>query len=313
MHSLQTWYKEERKAFSIGICTSGNDVYLQRLIELVKSDSQNERWYAKEIIVVASEISDENRKALAKVSLDTRFKIVFEEKRRGKYEAINRILHTCSTEYLVLINGDALPARGSIFGLLDKLVSDERLAIVSGIPVVNYDGGITAGISALMWYAHNYALQLLSNEGKNRHSCDELMAVRLGRVPRLPEGTVNDGAYMACWASINGYYVSYSPTSFVLINTPKRLGDLMKQRRRISYGHFQVWKRLGVPPSTVESVLMTRPSVGLAILSHIIKKRPKLIISIFPAIIEEAFSVLLATIDHVTYSDRHTVWRRYES
>jgi len=303
---------EKNNSYTIGICTSGRDAYLHELIAHIRDHIKNSSLNPEEVIIIASKPSPSSMKILQSLKEDKRFRIILESERKGKYEAINRILQTCSTKYLVLVNGDALPVGDSINRLLEKLYSDDKLAVVSGVPLVDYNGGIASGVVALMWSAHNEALKLLSEEGSNRHSCDELMAIRKDLAPILPEGTVNDGAYLSCWASANGYRVSYSPKSYVKVRAPKRLGDLIRQRRRISYGHIQVWRRLGMPPTTVESLAFSRPTVMLKIISRIIKGRPKLIISLFPAVIEELFSYTLAVLDATFHTDRHYVWRRYE-
>lgn len=299
-------------AYTIGVCTSGEDRPLPALLRGIRAMNTG-RWRLKNVIIVASEPSQYTNSILKEVSNDNRFRIIIEEKRRGKWEAINRILESCKTEYLVLVNGDALPMKGAIEGLLDKLDSDRMLAVVSSLPLVPYKGGIASGIVALMWEAHNEALRLLSREGSNSHSCDELMAVRKSMISKLPEGTVNDGGFMSCSAFIKGYRVSYSPSSIVLVATPKRLADVVRQRRRISYGHMQVWRSVGKPPSTIESIVITRPLVALSILGNIIRRRPRLLLSLFPALVEEAFSYSMALWDASISSARHVVWRRYES
>lgn len=300
------------KQYTIGICTSGKDPYLPELLNHVGRLFSDSSYILKEVIIVASEPSSNVKNILEEVSQDARFRVIIEDKRRGKYDAINKIVRLCKTDYLVLVNGDALPLNDSIKALLNQLDSDQRLAAVSSIPLVRYDGGISSGIIALMWYVHNEALKLLSEKGENRHSCDELMAVRRNIMPILPPGTVNDGAYISCWSVAKGFRIGYSRSSYVLIRTPKRLGDVMMQRRRIIYGHIQVWRRLGIAPSTMESLILSRPLLAMKILSKVIRIEPRLLISLFPAIIEELISSLLALIDVSSGQERYSIWRRYE-
>jgi len=306
-------HKTKTTDYTVGICTSGNDRYLAELVQFMKEESNDSAWRLKEIIIVASEPSPNSLALLNDISIDPRFRIVLEEERRGKFEAINRILELCSTEYLVLVNGDALPARGSIVSLLKRMSSDDKLAVVSSIPIVEYDGGMATGIIALIWSVHNELLKTLSEDGSNRHSCDELMIVRKSRISKLPYGTVNDGAYMSCYASLMGYGVSYSSSSYVIISTPKRLADVVRQRRRIVFGHLQVWKTLGIAPTTAETTIFTKPLVAIKVLAEAIRKEPRLLISLFAAIVEEVFSSTMGLIDFALSSRRHSVWKRYES
>lgn len=137
---------------------------------------------------------------------------------------------------------------------------DDKLAVVSSYPVIFAEGSIASDILRLMWYSHNEVLARMSREGANNHSCDEMMVIKPCYLSKLPAGTINDGAYLAGLAIIKGYRVSYSPDAKVMIDVPKRLADVLGQRRRIIFGHLQVWKLLGKAPKTMESLVVMRPN-----------------------------------------------------
>ena len=127
----------------------------------------------------------------------------------------------------------------------------------------------------------------------------------------MPEDTVNDGAFLAGEAFRNGYSIEFCESAQVKIDVPDRLTDVLMQRRRILYGHFQIRRRVGESPRTVELMLVDRPLLSMSILTATLSKSPRLILALPIAIIVEGISFALAIGDTVTSKAKHVPWRRF--
>jgi hypothetical protein len=181
---------------------------------------------------------------------------------------------------------------------------------VSAAPVIE-SGGITGNVLQLMWGVHNECLLRLSDRENNNHCCDELIVARSDALNPLPPGTVNDGAYLAGSAYKKGYTIKFCENAYVKIDVPKRIGDVLRQRRRIVYGHLQIWKSVGESPRTLESMLLKDPLLSLSILINTLANSPKLILALPVALTCEFISAILAMSDNLTGSRKHVKWDRF--
>ncbi len=97
------------------------------------------------------------------------------------------------------------------------------------------------------------------------------------------------------------------------IDVPQRFCDLIRQRRRIVYGHFQILRSVGEAPRTIESMLFKAPLLSLSILIRTIAQKPRLALALPIAIIGEVVSVALAVSDNLTSTMKHVPWDRVGS
>jgi cellulose synthase/poly-beta-1,6-N-acetylglucosamine synthase-like glycosyltransferase len=299
--------------FTIGICASDRAENLAYLVKLVESEELPEDYFLSKIVIVASgcpEGSLDPVRFLA--SLDSRILLIEESSRHGKASAINKIIENAEGSYLVFINSDAIPARGSIVKLL-RLIDEpgEETGVVSGRPSFTRNGNATSLVEELMWNVHNECSLRLNHMNLSNHGSDEMMAVRLELLHRLPAGLVNDGAYIAGRARIQGYSIKFCTDAPVYIDVPSRCVDLIRQRRRIIFGHFQVWRLTGRSPMTIESLLLQAPNLSLSLLVRTIARNPKLIKILPLALVSEAASIFLGLKDAVSSMEKHGVWERY--
>ena len=96
-----------------------------------------------------------------------------------------------------------------------------------------------------------------------------------------------------------------------MIKTPSRITDVVLQRRRILFGHAQVWRKVGTPPKTIESMLFLSPSVGLRLLVATLADRPRSLFILPAALVSELLAGLLSISDSLRSSNAHAVWRRF--
>lgn len=297
--------------FSIGVCASDSAPCLPSLVSFLIEESSGLTCELRRLTVVASGCEAATVSALRTgAGSDPRVAVLVEPERRGKAEAINRIVENSEGEYLVFVNADAVPEAGSIGKLLSLAAGSESVGCVSGSPAFEGSGGLFGDALGLMWSAHNLVSERLNHAGLSNHSSDELLLVRRSLMSRLPHSLVNDGAYIGGLATARGLRVLFCDDARVRISVPSRPHEMVRQRRRIIFGHIQVWKSLGTPPRTMESLLFTNPVLSLKLLVALLARRPRSILTLPVVAAAELVSGVFAVVDWAFSSDRHTVWRR---
>lgn len=300
-----------RNGFSVGICAANHATELNRLLDLIEREPYPPGFVLESIVIVASGLDHELSTLFGK--LDGAYpNVVFIEEpvRRGKAQAINRIVQAFRGEFLVLLNSDAQPEPGAISKLLSAIGQDERIGVVSASPVLRPRAGLAGAVLQMMWDAHNECLVTLSDKNSMNHCCDELIVLRSDVLRKLPPDTVNDGAFLAGVAYRDGYIIQHCEAARVTIDVPMRLTELLMQRRRILYGHLQIRRRVGTSPRTVESLLIRNPLLSFSIIVRTVAKSPRLILALPTGVVAEAFSLAMAIGDTLTSRAKHVPWAR---
>ncbi len=301
----------QNAGFTIGVCASDSASGLLTLLGDLKGEDFG-GFRLERVVVVASGCPFPVLEALRSTSrADPTMQVFEEESRRGKAEAINKIVTSSAGSYLVLVNGDARPEPGSIRRLLSLAASDDRIGCASGCPTFIPEGGLTAGVLQLMWSVHNTSSLELNHMGLSNHASDEMIVVRRDALPTLPADQVNDGAYIAGKLRAEGFKIAFSREAKVWIEVPGNPYDLIQQRRRILYGHRQVWQELGKAPVTVESLLLTKPTLAFKLIADTIAARPSLLAVLPVAAVTETLAMLMSIADRKS-PNVHAVWRRFE-
>ena len=263
------------------------------------------------IVVVASECPAATVSCLRGLQeKDARIDLLVEGKRNGKADAINKILGRIKSPLVLFVNSDARPQPGALTKLLSSMGSDERIGAVAAVPELEAGSGLVSLLLDFMWSAHNNCSVVLNHMNVSNHSCDEMVLFRTNAVTLLPQGIVNDGAFLAATARLRGYSIKVSTGARVKIKTPKRIADVIIQRRRILFGHAQVWRQVGTPPRTIESLLFLSPATGVRLLVTTLARRPRSILAVPTALACELAATLLSILDTFSSSKAHAVWRR---
>ena len=299
--------------FTVGICATGSPARLGSLMEQTIAEADESLLDLRKMVVVASECAAPVVAELRRVSgSDPRIQVVVENRRYGKADAVNKIQALAEGPLLVMINSDASPELGAITRLLRTIGPDSNIGALSAVPYTEGGRGITPLLLDLMWSTHNACSLSLNHMNLSNHSCDELVVFRISAISRLPGDLVNDGAYLAATARRKGYSVRVCAGARVKIQTPARIPDVVRQRRRILFGHGQVWKKVGAPPKTLESLLFLSPAIGLKLLISSVASRPKFIFTLPVAVVSELAASILAVWDAVRSTNRHVIWVRFE-
>ncbi len=307
---MQLQSQAQALGFTVGICASDSATRLPSLVSFLTAEDYGKDFTLRKIAIVASGCPESVLVPVRQAAhSDSRISLITEPKRRGKAEAINRIIENSLGGYLVMLNADAFPAKGSIQKLLE-VASSPNVGAVSAKPVFDEGNGLLGRALALMWSAHSLMSLRLNHAGISNHACDELIVVRRSLLSSLPTNLVNDGAYIGGLVRAQGLKVRFTPAAEVIISVPIKPMDLIRQRRRITFGHVQVWKKLGRPPRTIETMLFTDPLMSLRTIIGVLSERPQLIL-VFPLVlVGESVAILMGLMDATRSTDRHTVWRR---
>ncbi len=302
------------EGFTVGICASDSASQLPALLSFLRAENFGPDFVLERVIAVVSGCPESiTSKVKELASSDQRFRIVVEPERNGKARAINKIMERSAGKYLVMLNADAFPEVGAIRQLLTMEASDVRIGCVSAQPVFEDGDGLLQRALWLMWSAHSLMSLQLNHAGISNHACDELMVVRRSLIKKVPANLVNDGAYIGGLVHAQGSLVKFSTTARVKIEVPTRLLDLIRQRRRIIFGHVQVWKKLGRPPRTIESMLFMRPLISVRTLAKLFSERPRLMTAFPVVVLGELISTFMALVDSLGSGEKHTIWKRTAS
>jgi biofilm PGA synthesis N-glycosyltransferase PgaC len=303
--------KSELYTFTIGICATGRPPALQALLASVLL-SDFRRFAMMRLVLVASDMEAESLEVAKRFAArEPRMLLIEHKERTGKADAINEVFRETEGDFLVYVNADAMVTPSSILALLDDIEDDPRVGFVSGRPVFERPKGMVSDVLELMWTSFNLLSADPDQAANANHGTDELMVIRSELLVELPRGVVNDGAFIAGRIRERGFSVGYQPNATVQIDVPRRMVDLIGQRRRILYGHMQVKRLVGKVPRTVETMMFFSPIQSVKIVIRELAGRPRLILALPAAGVGEILAVCGALWDTLA-SKSHAVWKRYD-
>jgi poly-beta-1,6-N-acetyl-D-glucosamine synthase len=304
--------KSRLYTFTVGICATGQPPTLEPLLAAIFA-SETPGFALKRVVLVASDCSEETlRVARTAAARDRRMRLIEHERRTGKADAINEVFRETEGDFLVYVNADALIGAGSILALLKAIEEDDGAGFISGLPVFERPAGLISDVLDVMWTSHNFLSSDPNQRQQSNHGTDELMVIRSELLPELPRGVVNDGAYIAGKISERGFRVGFQPDAVVQIDVPRRMVDLIRQRRRILFGHIQVKRLVGKAPRTVETMMLFSPLQSVTIVIRMLAEKPKRVLVLPIGALGELIALSGALWDTLVSSAAHKVWKRYE-
>jgi len=293
---------------SVLVCAYNESKNIGPLLDnLLKQPFSND-LELKEILVAVSGSTDKTEEVVQGYAKNGNgIRLIVDKERRGKAVAVNQLLSEAQGDLLVFVAADTMPKMGSLSQLVSGL-ANERVAAVGGRPIpVNNGNDICGQLARLTWRLHHRQCMMWSEKSILTQVSGEMFAVRRQGVCLIPEDIVNDDAYIGVYLKKKGHEIMYDPKALVYIRAPTALNDYIQQRRRIIAGHQKIKKRLGMPPSTIEFMLTTRPlDVLRIIMSEIRDSRLGIFRFLILAVIE-AIAYTLASLDRLTGRD-HTIW-----
>lgn len=286
---------------------------IAQLVTSLLDEADELQTRLQRLVIVASECPAGTLSCLRELQEeDSRIDLLVEGRRQGKAEAINKILALTKSPLVLFVNSDARPQPGALKRLLYSMDSDHGIGAVAAVPKLDAGTGLMSLLLNLMWSAHNNCSVTLNHMNVSNHSCDEMVMFRTSAISLLPRETVNDGAFLAATARLRGFSIKVSTEARVWVTTPKRIDDLIMQRRRILFGHAQVWHQVGTPPRTIESLLFLSPITGARLLVTTLALRPRLLLAVPVALVSEMAATVLSILDTTRSSKAHAIWRRFK-
>jgi cellulose synthase/poly-beta-1,6-N-acetylglucosamine synthase-like glycosyltransferase len=230
----------------VGICAYNEENNIGRILRNLVSEQGLPNTCR--ILVVCSGCTDRTPEIVKEFQTeDSRLEPIFEERRTGKANALNRIFRIAreSEDVLVLVNADALPKSGSVMLLVSSLESsDVGAAFAQPIPFEGFHG-TCYGIVRIIWRLHH----MISLRQMPKLS-GELCAIRASCLREIPGNVATDEPYIELAIRRQGYRIVYVPVALVNIRCPTNVVDLLKQRKRIWVGHMQLQNETGFEVST---------------------------------------------------------------
>jgi len=295
---------------SIGICAYNEEDNIERLLTNLLYEQNLPSNF--EVIVVCSGCTDKTPSIVRKsCEKDQRVRLILEPERKGKASAVNEILSAYKGKYLFFVPADVLPEKGSL-GRLLKHFKNQKVGVAGGRPTLINEEERLQGVedlAHLMWRIHNQTLQVLNHDNVLTHASGELLCIRRGIVTKIPVEVINDDAYIAMKANQKGFLVRFDPNARVRIKVPSKFADLIRQRKRIVYGHYQIKKIHGSFPRTIESMAFYDPKRVIRIFAEIIREHPRETHKLVAAVVFEMLVNVLALLDMIG-GETHVPWKR---
>jgi len=299
---------------NIIICVYNEEKSIGPLIENLVHQKIPPEFSSREIIVVASGCTDGTVKVVKQLmSKHNEVRIIEEKERKGKASALNKAFVASTSDYIVLVPGDVYPVDGALFSLLVPF-RDRRVSAVSGRPMQDPRNAPTA----FMGYLANMTYRLwsrlmtkLNDLGQAAHCSGEFMAIRSDVKTLIPEECAVDDAYIAIVAKKKGL-IKFAPKAVCYNLLPSNLVDYVNQRRRWLYGHFQTKRFTGEYPKVLDTMVLSKPSLVLRVITDEIVERPGEVGYLLSAIVVEAAIYALSILDHV-FGRQYGIWPTIKS
>ena len=282
---------------SLGIFAYNEEKNIANLLEAVLGQKLSE-VELEEIIVVASGCTDKTVEISQSFSVkDSRIRVLVQEKREGKFSAINLFLKTAKNEILAIESADTLPSKDALERLI-KPFEDPLVGMAGARPMpTNNESSFWGFASHFLWELHH---QLSLAEPK----MGELVAFRkvFDKIP----ATAVDEAMIEAIVSSAGFKVVYAPDAIVYNKGPENLSDFLKQRRRNFCGHLALRKQLGHKVSTMDWQKI------LSLVFKNLKPNIRFLAFVFLIVFLEVLARFLGWFDYCL-GRNHYIWQSIES
>jgi cellulose synthase/poly-beta-1,6-N-acetylglucosamine synthase-like glycosyltransferase len=291
----------------VGVCAYNEERRIKTLLADILD--QKDLPQSARVIVVASGCTDNTVSIVRDVAnSNPRVELVEEKSRTGKTNAINLILANCSAEFIVLVSADIRLSKDSIGEML-RAVSDEGVAVVGGLPVVeNSEDGAVAKSAAIIWRVMRRTMGELGSSGELPFVMGELYCFRTSLVGRIPSEVVNDDAYIATFARSKGFKVVHAAKANFILKVPSSIPDYVAQRRRVTYGHLLIKAQTG-RSANVEGMALHHTLILARAMVREAASHPTSVIRVMFLLELEVVVRLLAWVDLRT-GRRHAAWSR---
>jgi cellulose synthase/poly-beta-1,6-N-acetylglucosamine synthase-like glycosyltransferase len=167
----------------------------------------------------------------------------------GKPNALNHIFKEAKGRIIVLTDGDVILQKNSISNLL-KHFDDPKIGAVSGSIIFNYQDSILDP-----WFKMTRrSMDKINTEESNSNDffnlVGNLYALRRGIVKKIPKYTFVDDILIGLLIKRSGYRILFEPDAKVMVKTPAKVMDFLRQVIRVSAGlnQIKIWYGVSSTP-----------------------------------------------------------------
>ncbi len=258
--------------------------------------------YRDQIILTAPD--PETRKAARNAKTNLVPLLIITDKGKGKPAALNQAIKHATQNLLLLTDGDVEVQPGAVHALL-KAMNTQEVGIATG-KVVSTNPHTTC----LGYWAYLLTEAFHELRRKNQAiATGYLYLIRKSLIPRLPEDTLADDAYISHHVLSKKKKLVYVPEARVHVKYPTTLPDWLRQKKRTAGRVYQLSHQFHV--SKLRSFLQELRA-SIRILRHV--RTPKHILWLIGLIIVKGYVWARVFFDyrlwHRTFS---RAWERVES
>jgi poly-beta-1,6-N-acetyl-D-glucosamine synthase len=285
---------DEKLVCSVGVTAYNEEENIGHLLEALLDQHLHEVEIA-EIIVVASACTDQTVPIVREfIGRDARIRLIEQERREGKTNAVNLFLAAAKSDICVLESGDTLPHEYAVEHLV-RMFTDPDVGMVGAQKIaVDTPEHIVGLLSHLrLRMEHELCLEI--------PRLGEMIAFRK-LFDQIPADVAMDEAFVEAIVVERGMAVRYAPDAIVYNTGPTTIPDFIRQRRRNHAGHLYLKHKYGYAVSSIQNQRVLR--VALKEVLGVFR----LLWVLFLLAMIEGWSRLLGWYDFAIKRDRHVVW-----
>ncbi len=189
-------------------------------------------------ILVAADGSDDGTLAIVERYATQGVELSYLPRRDGKMAAINRAMKQAWGDIIVFSDANNLYAKETVRALVAGF-TNRQVGAVSGAKVIVRGDGALGESEGLYWQYESFIKRQESRLGNCVGVAGEVFAIRRALFQPLPDGIINDDAYMAMDLLRRGYQIRYAPTACSYERVSPAAADEVTRRTRINAGRYQ--------------------------------------------------------------------------
>lgn len=176
---------------------------------------------------------------------NSNFHVFHKNERRGKINAINRMMKYINTPITVFSDANTMFNRQSIREIV-KHYQDPKVGAVSGEKRVTTQGenSVSGAGEGLYWKYESFLKKLDSRFYSIVGAAGEIFSIRTGLYREIEKDTILDDFIISLRIAAQGFRVVYEPAAYALETPSASITEEMKRKVRIAAGGFQAILRL---------------------------------------------------------------------
>lgn len=192
-----------------------------------------------EIIVICDGSTDGTEQvAKAQAANQRHVTVLYQPERQGKSAAMNRAAAKASGDLLLFSDANAMYASNAI-GAIKRGFRDPSVAVVSGAKHTKGADGVGVG-DGLYWRYEAFIRRCETRIGSTVASVGEIVAIRRKDWRPIPDGTVNDDAWLTLSALARGGRVIFAPEAHSYEPASADHNLESQRRRRMNAGRLHL-------------------------------------------------------------------------